>query len=213
MFIVLEGIDGCGKTTQSRRLAGWLRDRVGGENVVATFEPGDWPGGARMREMLLGGDFESPWSEFFIFMADRCEHVERVVAPALRAGKIVVSDRYNPSTIAYQIYGNPNLADGVRRRFAQLPAEIGLPEPDVVVWLDVDLETAHERLGSRAKRDSFEARGADFFRRVRDGYAALSREPGGARWVAVDASRDEDEVWADVASAIEPFVKDRAPCR
>lgn len=219
MFIVLEGIDGCGKTTQSRRLVKWLRDRV--REVVATFEPGDWPGGARVRELLLGGCFESAWSEFFLFIADRCEHVERVVAPALRAGKVVVSDRYNPSTIAYQIYGNPNLSDEVRRRVSRLPSEIGLPEPDVVVWLDIDVETAHARLGSREKRDAFDARGADFFRRVRDGYDALSRESG-ARWVTVDASGDEDAVFARVAAALEPLLADKAglaaekdcpPCR
>ena len=213
MFIVLEGIDGCGKTTQSRRLVEWLRGCNAAREVIATFEPGDWPGGGRVREMLLGGNFESAWSEFFIFMADRCEHVERVVTPALHAQKIVVSDRYNPSTIAYQIYGNPNLTDETRRRIARLPSEIGLPEPDVVVWLDIDVETAHARLGSREKRDSFDARGADYFRRVRDGYRALACEPGGARWITVDASKDEDEVWASVISALEPILKDRLPCR
>ncbi len=212
MFIVLEGIDGCGKTTQSRRLVEWLRDRAHGREVVATFEPGDWPGGPRVREMLLGGDFESAWSEFFLFMADRCEHACRVITPALRAGKIVVSDRYNPSTIAYQIYGNPNLPDETRRRVSCLPSEIGLPEPDVVVWLDIDVETAHARLGSREKRDAFDARGEDFFRRVRGGYEALSNEPG-ARWVTVDASQDEDAVFAHVVSALEPLLEDYFSCR
>jgi dTMP kinase len=213
VFIVFEGIDGCGKTTQSRRLSRWLRDRVGEQGVVATFEPGDWPGGARMREMLLGGDFKSAWSEFFIFMADRCEHVERVVAPALREHRIVVSDRYTPSTIAYQIYGSSGLPADAAGRVSRLPAEIGLPEPDVVVWLDVGVETARERLGSRTKRDSFDARGAEFFRRVRDGYRALSNAPGGSRWVTVDASGDEDDVFAEVAARLEPLLLDMPPCR
>lgn len=206
MFIVLEGIDGCGKTTQSEKIAEWLGERLGRDRVVRTFEPGDWPGGERVRELLLGVGFASAWSEFFLFMADRCEHVARVIAPALAEGCTVVSDRYNQSTVAYQLYGNGLVPEGAQRDLAMLQSLAGLPEPDVVVLLDIEVGEAKKRLASRGKADSFDARGEDFFERVRGGYSVMMREAGRSAWIKVDASGDEDAVFSAITRRLEPIL-------
>lgn len=207
MFIVLEGIDGCGKTTQSVKLAERLAERLGSGRVVRTYEPGDWRGGARIREFLLNTDFASAWSEFFLFMTDRCEHVARVIEPALADGCVVISDRYNPSTVAYQIYGNANLPEDTARKLTELPYLIGLPEPDVVVLLDIDVAEARRRLESRGKGNLFDARGDEFFERVRGGYAAMMAEPGKTEWIVVDTSADKDEIAAEIARRLEPILE------
>ena len=102
MFITLEGIDGCGKSTQARLLCEALSARG---TVVQTREPGGWEGGAELRSMVLGGSLKHPWSELFLFLLDRAEHAARVITPALEAGRHVVCERYHDSTLAYQVWG------------------------------------------------------------------------------------------------------------
>lgn len=206
LFIVIEGIDGCGKTTQSHMLAEWLRGRVGDREVVETFEPGGWEGGDRSRFFLLGQGYEDSLAEFFSFLSDRCEHAARVITPALNAGHVVVCDRYNPSTIAYQIYGNSMISDDVRSRVLRLPFEIGLPEPDIVVLLDIDPALARMRLTDRGRGDAFESRGEEFFRRVKDGYEALAATAGRTQWISVDASAPEGDVFGAIADQLAPLI-------
>ncbi len=105
VFLTLEGIDGCGKTTQARILVGNLASRFGDDAVLWTKEPGGWTGGEKIRDLLLKHGMQHPLSELFLFLADRCEHIREVVAPALEAGKIVVCERYTDSTLAYQSWG------------------------------------------------------------------------------------------------------------
>ena len=203
MFVVLEGIDGCGKTTQSNRLGRWLEGEFGDERIVRTREPGGWEGGAAVRDFVLNFEFANEWSEFFLFLMDRCEHVARVVAPSLLAGKIVLSDRYMPSTLAYQILSNPSLSPSTKDYLLQLSSRIGLPDPDVVFWLDLPPAAGAERLCSRGKQDSFDMRGERFFERVRAGYAQLMRAAGGKSvWVRVDASRPEAEVFEEIKGSL-----------
>jgi dTMP kinase len=201
MFFVVEGIDGSGKTTQTDRLERMLVREFGSGGVVRTREPGGWDGGEAARKFVLEGGLKSPWGEFFFFMLDRCEHVERVIKPAISAGKIVLSDRYTPSTLAYQIFSNPAIDERAARYAARLPDVIGLPVPDAVFLLDIDADTASSRLASRGMKDSFDGRGRGFFESVRAGYEKIMDSSFG-RWIKIDASRREDLVFSDIEAEI-----------
>lgn len=208
MLIVFEGIDGSGKSTQAAFAADWLRARFG-ERVLPTREPGGWDGGEALRELILTGSLVAPWSEFFLFMADRCEHVERVLRPALEAGKFVVCDRYSPSTMAYQLFGG-GVGSEVRDYLLGLPDALALPKPDVVFWLDLEVAVAQRRLGMRGDANSFDVRGRDYFERVRAGYEAQMHMQAsvaeGGGWIRVDASGECDEISAGIASCLERLV-------
>ena len=201
MFFVIEGIDGSGKTTQADRLADTLARRLGPDSFIRTREPGGWDGAAAAREFVLGGGLVSLWGEFFFFMLDRCEHVERVIKPALSAGKTVLSDRYVPSTLAYQIFSNQAI-DGAAAEYASRLGEvIGLPVPDAVFFLDVDPVTASGRLASRGVMDRFDGRGREYCEGVRAGYKK-AKESWPGRWVDIDASRDPDLVAGDIEAEV-----------
>src|SRR5438067_5631560 len=132
-FIVLEGGDGAGKSTQAGILVARLRDR--GREVVATREPGATKAGATIRALVLGGGDLDPRAEALLIAADRAEHVAEVIRPALGRGAVVVSDRYVPSSLAYQGVGRGLGVDEVARLSAW--ATGGL-EPDLVIVFDVD---------------------------------------------------------------------------
>jgi dTMP kinase len=204
MFIVIEGIDGCGKTTQACRLAGWLEDRLGEGNVLSTREPGGWSGGKFIREFILGGSLQTRWGEFFAFMMDRCEHAERVITPALASGKCVLCDRYTPSTLAYQVFSDRRLPERVVRHMAALPDVVGLPLPDCICFLDIDAETARKRLEARGDRNPFDVRGDNFFARVRDGYYKMMAASPDV-WIKVDASGSEDDVFGNLTLELGNF--------
>jgi dTMP kinase len=199
MFIVMEGIDGSGKTTQTGLFAEWLRSEAGFGRLFLTREPGGWDAGEAVRELILGGNLSCVWSEFFAFMLDRCEHVARVIAPKLAEGTAVLCDRYTPSTMAYQIFSNPDISGETAEYMLRVPGAIGLPEPDCVCLFDVEPEIARRRLASRGKTDSFDSRGDDFFSRVRDGYdKIMSLSPG--VWIKIDASGSEREVFSELTA-------------
>ncbi|MDR1133935.1 MAG: dTMP kinase [Synergistaceae bacterium] len=202
MFIVLEGIDGSGKTTQARRLGEWLSGLLGRERVLVTKEPGGWPGGDAVRRLALGGSLSSVWGEFFLFMTDRCEHVSGVVTPALEKGVCVVCDRYTPSTLAYQVLSNPSIGNEAADYMTGVSEVIGLPRPDCVCLLDIGADAARRRLEARGKLDSFDAKGRDYFERVRAGYDVLmKRSPDG--WIKIDASGDENAVFGELKRGLE----------
>jgi dTMP kinase len=135
-------------------------------------------------------------------MTDRCEHVSRVIVPALEKGMCVICDRYTPSTLAYQVLSNPSIGSGAADYMAGIDDVIGLPRPDCVCLLDMDADTARGRLEARGKLDSFDARGHDYFERVRAAYDALmKRSPGG--WIKADASEDEDAVFGELKRGLE----------
>lgn len=194
MFITIEGIDGCGKSTQSQRLAQWLEERTGRASI-RTFEPGGSPYGKSLREFLLSSQGLSPMSELLLFLADRAEHVDKVIAPALLAGHNVICERWNESTLAYQSGGHD--ADISRAR--ALIASCAFPEPDVKLFLDVEPEIAMSRVRSRTQGDKFEDEGMSLMVRVCEFYRSLA-ETG--ELVRVDCgSLDEDEVFAAIKGA------------
>jgi dTMP kinase len=179
-LIALEGIDGCGKSTQARALAEAL-------GALLTHEPGATPLGARLRELLLapgaaGAPGMTPRAEALLMAADRAEHVELVVEPALAAGEWVVTDRYSGSTLAYQGWGRGLLPEQLAWMASW--AAGGLVA-DLSVLIDVPPEVAATRLGPEA--DRLERLGPGFAARVREGFLAQAEtDPG--RWAVVDGT-------------------------
>jgi dTMP kinase len=195
-FLVLDGPDGSGKTTQIARLAARLRER--GENVLVLREPGATPMGEAVRDLLLHADVDiTPLAEMLLYQAARAHLVETVVRPALAAGQTVLLDRYWYSTAAYQGHGLGLDPDEIRRVSAV--ATKGL-EPDRLILLDVPADVGLSRL--KGKRDRVEGRSLEYHRRVREGFLAEARRLGGKATV-VDASRDEESVARDVQRAAE----------
>jgi len=192
-FVVFEGGEGSGKTTQSRLLA----EEIG---ALHTFEPGDTPVGARLRDILLDpgtGDLDAR-AEALLMAADRAHHVATVVEPALDAGRHVVCDRYTGSSIAYQGHGRGLGAAEI----ASLSAfATGGLEPDVILLLEVPEEVAAARLAEAGEPDRLEAAGIDFHRRVAEGYR-LQAEADPRRWVRVDGVGTPDEVASRVRAAL-----------
>ena len=195
LFVAIEGLDGCGKSTQAARLAHWLELRTG-RGVLRTFEPGGWGGGA-LRSLILGGDVPDDRTELLLFLADRSGHLASVVLPALSEGRIVLCERYSDSTLAYQVWGR-----GLPETFvAPLIAACGFIRPDLTVLLDIDAENAQRRLGRRGGPDRIESAGGGFLSRVAEGYRALARRSP-ERMVVVDAVGTEDEVSERIVSAL-----------
>ncbi len=171
-FIVFEGVEGSGKTTQARLLAAAL-ERAG-EDVVLTREPGGTVAGERLREVLLGTQLDlTPLTEMLIFCAARAQHVSEVIRPALHAGKVVISDRFELSTIVYQGY-----AGGIGMEVACRVNEIatGGLHPDVTIILDLDPKRGLERNRRDADPDRMEKKTARFHALVREGYLLWARE-------------------------------------
>ncbi|MFJ8645607.1 dTMP kinase [Streptomyces sp. NPDC093546] len=183
-FIALEGGDGAGKSTQVEALAEWIRAK--GHEVVVTREPGATPIGKRLRSILLDVSSAglSNRAEALLYAADRAEHVDSLVRPALERGAIVISDRYIDSSVAYQGAGRDLSPTEIARinRWAT-----GGLVPHLTVLLDVSPETARERFTEAP--DRLESEPAEFHRRVRGGFLALAAaDPG--RYLVVDAGQE-----------------------
>ena len=192
LFVTFEGVDRAGKTTQAQL----LRDALG-DRAVAVREPGGTPAGERIREILKDGSIElDARAEALLFAAARAELVARVIEPALEAGKVVVSDRYLDSSLAYQGEGRGLGVDEVKRINA---FATGALEPDITFLLELELGEAAARGG---EADRFEDEGRALQEQVRDAYDRLARENPG-RWQRIDASRPADEVHADVLAVVE----------
>jgi dTMP kinase len=193
-FVVFEGGEGSGKSTQARLLA----DRWG---ALATFEPGGTEVGARLREILLSpetGDLD-PRAEALLMAADRAHHVSTIIRPALNRGKDVVCDRFVGSSLAYQGYARDLGIEEVRA--LSTFATDGIIA-DLVVLLVVPPEVAGVRLAAAGKPDRLEAAGDAFHRRVAEAYLMLAaHDPD--RWVVVDGTGDVAEVEARVLEAVE----------
>ena len=175
-FVTIEGGDGSGKSRQVGLLDEYLEAR--GVPRLLTREPGDTPLGKQLRKLLLEGRPESlsDETELFLILADRAQHVREVVRPALEQGKLVVSDRYADSTLAYQGYGRGMALEMLRR--LNLVATGGTM-PELTIVLDCPVETALARAADRrdgqgAREKRFEAEGVAFQRRVREGFLELA---------------------------------------
>jgi dTMP kinase len=205
LFVVFEGGEGAGKSTQVSRLAQALRGQ--GHHVVVTREPGATEFGARIRGMLLGSAngpaAPSPRAEALLYAADRAHHVATVVRPALTHGSVVVSDRYVDSSLAYQGAGRSLPADEI----AWLSAwATGRLKPDLVVLLDVPPEVGLARAGSRGEApDRLESESISFHERVRYAFLDLAAaEPH--RYLVLDAGRPPEEIAAAVLERVAPML-------
>lgn len=195
-FLTFEGIEGCGKTTQMNHLFRALSAR--GYSVLTTLEPGEGPIGRRIREDLLTHHAEplDPVAELMLYLADRAQHVSRVLTPALKEGRIVLCDRYTDSTLAYQGYGrgiDPAMIEDlnafVTRRLT----------PDLTFLFDCPPEVGLRRI--RGDLDRMESQDLGFHRRVREGYLTLA-EKAPERIVVIDATRPEETVFREMLAVL-----------
>jgi dTMP kinase len=191
-LIALEGVDGCGKSTQARVLAAAI-------GALQTAEPGATPLGATLRTLLLDPELPpvSERAEALLMAADRAQHVAEVVGPALSEGRWVVTERFSGSTLAYQGYGRGLDLDDLRRLVEWAADGI---TPDLNVLLDTPPALARSRLDP-ARADRMERLDADFHERVRAGYRALA-EGDPESWVVVDASAGIDDVAAKLLAEV-----------
>lgn len=205
IFITFEGPEGSGKSTHSRRLAEELtRD---GYEVVHTAEPGGTGLGRRIREILLKKDSVrlGARAELLLFEADRAQHLEELISPALEEGKLVLCDRFNTATFAYQGYGlgmDMDMIDMVDSMAT------GGMSPDLTVLLDVDVATGLIRAGAEGPADRMEKRGTDFHEKVRGGYLDLAaKDPD--RIKVVDACAGIEDAYGVIKDMVYDLIKGR----
>lgn len=196
-FITFEGGEGCGKSTQVKLLASYLREQ--GEQVVLTREPGGTVGAEKIRKLLLSENKNfSPKNEVLLNFAARLDHIDSLIAPALAKKEIVISDRFFDSTYIYQ-----GVAQGVETKFIDNVRAliIGKFEPDVTVLLDIDPQIALARAKARGDANHFEAMDLSFHIKIREGFLALAKQ-NPARFLVIDANKEVDELHAEVVSKI-----------
>jgi len=194
VFVTLEGPEGAGKSTVAQRLAMALEGR--GQAVLLTREPGGTPVGQRLRTVLLDSSKLTQKCELFLFLADRAEHVETVIRPALADGKVVLCDRFTDSTVVYQGY-----ARGLELEYLRSLNDFATGDlrPDITLLLDLEPEAGIARLESM---DRLDAEPLEFHRKVRQGFLAeAAREE--ARWAVIDASQTPGAVFADCWKVLE----------
>jgi dTMP kinase len=198
-FVALEGGEGAGKSTQARRLEAWLGQE--GYDVLLTHEPGDTEIGQKLRRIVLdpATGSMSDRTETLLYAADKAEHVERVVMPALARGAVVVTDRYVDSTLAYQGAGR-SLVDEEVERIARWAT--GDLRPHLTVLLDLDPQAGLTRF---EERDRIEGESAEFHERVREMFLRLAASDPD-RYLVVDARRSPDEIEAVVRERLEPLL-------
>lgn len=200
LFISFEGIDGSGKSTQARRLSETLRNR--GLNPVLTREPGGSPGAEEIRALVLQGDPDR-WSaetELLLFTAARRDHLERVIRPALDAGRVVICDRFADSTRMYQ--GRGGLRDKVDALHNLM---IGV-EPDLTLLVDMPADAGLSRAKARATdEERFEDFGLALQQQMRDGFLALAQDHPN-RFRVIDGNRDITTVAAEILDTVTPYL-------
>ena len=209
IFITIEGLDGCGKSTQLEKLAGVLR--ADGLEVLSTREPGGTPLGDRIRGVLLDSATTglSPWAEMALMFASRAQHLQEVILPALDQGRLVLCDRFTDSTEAYQGGGRKLGSDSVLTLHRVLCANI---QPDLTILMDSDpaasVARARRRNRARAASDAgesdenrFERESRAFFERVHSAYLAIARREA-HRFLVVDARRAPEVVHAEIVAAV-----------
>lgn len=200
LFITFEGADGCGKTTQIELLDKYLQEK--GFKTLVTREPGAKGLGEKLREILLNYDGEvSPNCESFLFLADRAQHVDCVIKPALKKGIIVLCDRHTDSTVAYQGYGRQLDIEQIKN--LNKIAVNGL-KPNLTIVFDIDIETSMQRVGKT--KDRMESAGTEFFNRVRNGYLAIAKEEPN-RVKVINSADTKENIHKQVVGLIEQIAK------
>ncbi len=202
LFITFEGADGSGKTTQLNKVKEFLIKE--GYDVVVTREPGALDVGQKIRNILLHNEgFVSDRCEMFLFLADRSQHIDALIKPAVDNGKIVLCDRHTDSTIAYQGYGR---GQNIKLLKELNKIAVNGVFPDLTLLYDVSTKTAQERVGS--EKDRMESAGLMFYEKVRNGYIELQKE-NSDRIKLIDANRSVEEVFEDTKKNIVQLIQER----
>ena len=204
-FITFEGIDGSGKSTQLRMLANELRIR--GYNVLPTMEPGGTPLGRRLREAFLETEENvAPLAELLLFAADRAQHINFLVKPAVAEGKIVISDRFADATAAYQGAGRGFPAPIINQ---VIELATGGMQPDLTLFFDLPVELAIARTDLRndsgERKNRMDKENVSFYTRVREAYLQIAeREPERVR--TIDANGSTSEIQTRVVEIVAGFL-------
>ncbi|MDR0841794.1 MAG: dTMP kinase [Acidobacteriota bacterium] len=209
MFITFEGIEGSGKSLQIVRAQEHLKSR--GRTTLRTREPGGTRFGLALREVLLRPDgiLREPWSELLLYLADRHQHLREVIEPALARGEVVLCDRYQDATRAYQGAARGIAAESIEA----MSRLLGIIEPDKTILLDLDPEVGLTRARRRnaldpaaAAEGRFEDEAISFHTRVREAYLELAKSYPG-RFCVIAAAGAPDEVAARIAAAIDDWLR------
>ena len=211
-FITFEGIDFCGKTTQAKKLASYLKRK--GYEVVLIREPGGERISEKIRKILLSEKNEQMThvTELLLYLASRAQLTERIILPNLKQKKIVICDRYSDSTLAYQGYGrglNKNMIRNLNR-----VASSGL-SPDLTILLDVPVEISLKRKAKEKKNkggDRLEKERFEFHQRIRDGYLKIAQK-NKRRIKIIDGRKDQERTWQKVKAAVDSFLEPLARVR
>lgn len=199
-YIIIEGTEGSGKTTQLNL----LQQRY--PKITFTREPGGTALGQQIRQILLDSPKDSDSgirdrAELLLFMADRAQHIEEKIKPALESGEIVISDRGYLSTLAYQGYGrgqNPAIINQLNR------LAMGGIQPDLVIWLDVSPDVGLQRVGKRGAANRIDSENLAFHQRVHAAFKLFAEKPG-SKVFQVDGDRPEKDVFASIVAILEPL--------
>ncbi|MEM7063003.1 MAG: dTMP kinase [Cyanobacteria bacterium P01_B01_bin.77] len=212
-LIVFEGIEGSGKTTQIQYLRQWLDKTLSNgkpadypTGVIVTRQPGGTSIGQKIRQVLLqpatGTETLTSTSELLLYAADRAQHVERILKPALETGHLVLCDRYTTSTVAYQGHGRQ--LDRTLIKTLNTLATGGLAS-DLTLWLKLDVATGLNRIAARGQTDRIEQASIDFHRRVHEGFAAQAK--GQDRFITVDGSQDQETVAEQIQAVVSTYLQ------
>jgi dTMP kinase len=210
LFITFEGIEGCGKTTQIKRLAKRLDDS--GIKFISTLEPGGTRIGQDIRRLLLDSrnSHLSPMAELILYEADRAQHMDEIIMPALKQGRWVICDRFFDATVAYQGAGRGLDMDLIMTLNSKVTKGL---KPDITLLLDCPPEMGIERALKRNNastqdgQDRFEREKMEFHKKVRNAYLDISRNE--KRFSIINASLSEDAVEAEIFRVINPYMEDR----
>ena len=188
IFIIIEGVDGAGKSTQAEKLAKWLENFTR-KKTIKTAEP------FILRELILGRKDLCALSELLLFLADRAEHVNKIILPALENGNNIICERYNDSTLAYQSGGHEIKISQVKN----LIDVCNFPKPDAKIFLDLSPEIAFERVKERNnKNDKFEAEGLKLIKKVSDFYRSLPD------FIKINCDgKDEEKIFSEIIANLE----------
>lgn len=198
-FISFEGIDGAGKSTHLESFQGLIQERYSDREVVMTREPGGTPLGEQLRTLLLDAPMNLETEALLMFAARR-EHIAQVIAPALKAGKIVISDRFTDASFAYQGGGRGLSLDKLNQleRWVQGDANGLLLQPNLTILFDLPGEIAEARRSKARAPDKFEKMDLNFFEKVRQEYLRRAKEDP-TRFHLVDATKTPDLIWNELS--------------
>ena len=200
-FIVFEGIDGCGKTTQINEIFKWLPTSnliSNDSSIVKTREPGGSLLGAQLRKLILSNDKDdvpTNLTELLLYAADRTEHVTKIITPALKNGDWVLSDRFSGSTLAYQGYGR-NIDKEIIKKLEIIACQG--QKPDITFFLDISIEESIARRKNQIP-DRIESEGVNFLRKVNIGFKKLAKENN---WIVISASNNKENITTTIKNTL-----------